>query len=269
MKESKLVSILNEIAAPESAEPWDNCGFQIRMGKEGYERILIALEITRAVIEQAKRLQADLIITHHPLLFTGINQVDNNEITGNYIIELIKNEISVFALHTNFDKAPEGNNAYMAKLLDLQNIKPVRTGEGPYDYMGCSGEFSRAMTPREIIGKICVALEIDESEVRAVIHTDTAVRQIALCTGAGADFIDLMPRLGCSLYVTGDVKYHDAQKAKEMGISVIDAGHYGTEAIFVKNFAAQLSARIGDEVEIIASELNINPFSNINQKAKS
>ncbi|MDD2217524.1 MAG: Nif3-like dinuclear metal center hexameric protein [Eubacteriales bacterium] len=267
IKETKLISILNEIAPPELAEAWDNCGFQIRTGKEDYSKILICLEITNAIIEQAKSLDADIIITHHPLLFSPIKNVDSRNVVGNYVIELIRNDISVFSLHTNFDKAQQGNNTYMAKLLDLQNIEFMRTGSGPYDYMGCTGEFRQEITVKDVISKICSALEIKESDIRCVTNDHGHIKKIALCTGAGAEFIDIMPQLGCSLYITGDVKYHDAQKAKELSISLIDAGHYGTEAIFVDNLCEQLKMRIGTETRIIASKLNINPFSNINQRS--
>lgn len=260
VQEDKLVAILNDIAAPQSAEPWDNCGFQLRTGRTAYEKILVCLEVTKAVIEEAKQVGADLILAHHPMIFSSIRNVDDNNITGNYLIELIRAGISVFAIHTSFDKAAEGNNRYLARLLDLCDTEDMRTGPGPYDYMGCTGIFSREITLRQAVRIVCDALSLKESDIRVVGVPDGKVKHVALCTGAGAEFIAQMPQLGCDLYITGDVKYHDAQKAKELGLALIDAGHYGTEAIFTENAAAQLKERLAGAAVVLPSMIDLNPF---------
>ena len=93
---NELRKALNRIAPEESAESWDNCGFQINTGRENYSRILVCLEITKAVIEEAKEKKAELIITHHPLYFGSFKEVDNNKIIGNYTIELISGYFRIF-----------------------------------------------------------------------------------------------------------------------------------------------------------------------------
>ncbi len=268
IKEEQLTAILEDIAAPQLAEDWDNCGFQIRTGREEYERILVCLEVTKSVIEEAKTVGADMILTHHPLLFTAIKKVDNKNITGNYVIELIREGISVYSVHTNFDKAAEGNNRYLARLLGLCDVEDMRTGTGPYDYMGCIGAFSREITLRQAVKIICDALKLKEDDLRVVGEFDKRIKHVGLCTGSGAEFISRMAELGCDLYITGDIKYHDAQKAKECGLALIDAGHYGTEAIFTENAAVQLQTRIGAAASVIPSTIDLNPFVGANELSK-
>jgi putative NIF3 family GTP cyclohydrolase 1 type 2 len=104
------------LAPRELEEEWDNSGMQINMGNNEVSRVLVALEITKSLIAEAMMKGVDFIITHHPLLFNKIDQVDNNDIIGNYIIDLVKADISVYSAHTTFDEAFGGNNEYLADL---------------------------------------------------------------------------------------------------------------------------------------------------------
>lgn len=119
MKLYDLINRLDSIVPEETQESWDNSGIQINCGNREIRRALVALEITFEVIEEAVREKADMIITHHPLIFTGLKSVDADEVRGRYIIDLINNGISVYSLHTNFDKAPGGNNDYITISLTL------------------------------------------------------------------------------------------------------------------------------------------------------
>ena len=119
MKISEVIRITDEICPPELAEEWDKCGWQIKCGDGDVTGVLTALEITGAVIDEAVSRGANLIITHHPMIFQGIKSVDVNTVLGNYIIRLINNGISVYSCHTDFDKAEGGNNDYIGEALEL------------------------------------------------------------------------------------------------------------------------------------------------------
>ena len=257
----ELKEALDRIAPEATAEPWDNCGIQINTGKESFEKILVCLEITKAVIKEAKERHADIIVTHHPLYFGSFKQIDNNKVTGNYTVELVKADISVYSSHTCFDKAAGGNNTNLCGILGLKNIEPLFTGEGKFDYVGYTAEFPQETTLEEAAKLVSEALRLEPGELRYTGDAQKTVKKVGVCTGAGADITFEAAEKGCELFITGDVKYHEAQNARELGIALIDAGHFGTEKIFAANMAHHLKREIGSRAEVLVSEIDINPFS--------
>lgn len=254
----ELMESMEKIAPIQLAETWDNCGMQINLESKQINKILVTLEITKEIVNEAKILGVDFIVTHHPLYFSSFNEIDYNNITGNYTIELIQQGISVFSAHTNFDKAQFGNNFYLAQLLKLKKIKYFQ--EFGDNYIGVLGELPKEMKLKELISDLKNILNLQTNEIKVIGNFEDVISKIGLCTGAGIDMIDIAAVNRCQLFITGDVKYHDAIKAKEMGMNVIDAGHYGTEKIFIPNMAMQLKDALGSKVEIIESKVNINPF---------
>lgn len=268
MKMSELISEIEIIAPREMEEEWDNCGMQINMGNQEVNRILVALEITKGVIAEAMMKDIDFIITHHPLLFNKIDVVDYNAITGNYIIDLIKAGISVYSAHTTFDDAFGGNNEYLADILGLSRIRriknkrPAMKGDVREYVVGRMGDFSEPITMEAACRLIEKALDV-KGELKTVGDSNKIIRTVGLCSGAGGDTMRAAIKNGCDLFITGDVRHHEAQIAIEKGICVIDAGHYGTEKIFAENFADKLRKNVGSAVQIIESEINTNPFKNV------
>lgn len=268
MPMSELIAEIEVIAPRELEEEWDNCGMQINMGNQEVNKVLIALEITKSVIAEAMMKDIDFIITHHPLLFHKIDVVDNNSITGNYIIDLIKASISVYSAHTTFDGAFGGNNEYLADLLGLSRIRRIKNkrpsmkGDAREFVCGRMGNFPEPITMEAACRLVENALEI-KGELRTVGDPNKIISTVALCTGSGGDTMDAAIKNGCDLFITGDVKHHEAQKAREKGICLIDAGHFGTEKIFSENFADKLRKNIGSKTQVIESEINTNPFKNV------
>lgn len=251
-----------ELIAPRNLEEvWDNCGIQINMGNMDVNRVLIALEITKDVIEEANRLSVDFIITHHPLIFHNLKAIDRNIVTGNYVIELIKLGISVYSAHTTFDSAVGGNNDYMAELIGLEQIGYFQQeGSGSAEsVMGRTGILKKPLPLELVCSQVCTALKIDTG-IQMIGNPRQMIQRIGLCTGAGGDLLEMARRQGCDLFITGDVRYHDGQMAKEIGLCVIDAGHYGTEKIFAENFARKLKNSSGCQVELFESQINLDPF---------
>ena len=258
MEKDRLIEMIEDICPLDLAESWDNCGFQVDCTQHGQEihTVLVSLEITDAVIDEARKAGANLILTHHPLIFGGIHSVCNRDVVGNYLIQLIQTGISVYSCHTNFDKVSGGNNDYLGALLELKNIRSFdqdngfcRKGETPFD-----------VTLAEVIHKTAEALNMEEKYFRWVGDLARPIETIGWCTGAGSEFLK-EAREQCDLFITGDLKYHDAQMASEMGLSALDAGHYGSEKIFAENMAGLLYDRCGGEgVTVIQSQCDLNPF---------
>jgi len=268
MKMSELIAEIEVIAPREMEEEWDNSGMQINMGNQEVNRVLVALEITKGVIAEAMMKDIDFIITHHPLLYNKIDVVDNNLITGNYIIDLIKAGISVYSAHTTFDDAFGGNNEYLADLLGLSRIRkiknkrPDRKGDVREYVVGRMGDFPEPITMEAACRLVEKTLDV-KGELKTVGDSNKIIRTVGLCTGSGGDSMAAAIKNGCDLFITGDVRHHEAHIAIEKGICVIDAGHYGTEKIFAENFADKLRKNVGSVIQIIESEINTNPFKNM------
>lgn len=255
MQKEKFLRILETVCPSETQEEWDNSGIQINTEFSEVQRVLIALEITDAVIDEAEQRQADMIVTHHPLIFDPMKHIDNSDVPGHYVQRLIKDGISVYSAHTSFDKLEGGNNDELGRILGFADIEKFDNGN---DFCR-KGITPVEMSFSDVISRTSEALGVDEKFFKAAGDLDTMITTVGWCTGAGGEFISEAAEEGLDLFITGDLKYHDAQLADALGICVLDAGHYGTEQIFVNNMADHLSSKTN--CEILRSEIDINPFS--------
>ena len=249
---------MEEIAPTENFKEIDNSGPQIYSGADEVRKVLVCLEINMDVMKEAEEKGADMILTHHPLIFTPESCIDYDDFPGRYIHEAVKRGISVYSAHLSFDFAPKGNNTYLAFLLGLTYVE---MGSMESEYRGF---FDEPLTFPEAVKRVEEALDLPPNYVRCVYGGKDQIRKVGLCTGAGGDFIPSAVKNGCDLFVTGDLKLHEAQYAKAAGISVIDAGHYGTEKIFVENIAHQIYARAAEkglDIDVIMAEANTNPYT--------
>ncbi len=258
MKFDEIKRIIENIAPLEYGEDWDNTGVQIRTEKDDVKRILVAMEINQNVLEEAIYLNADMIVTHHPLVFSRITSIDYSTVQGRYLIDAIKHGISVYSAHITFDNAPGGNNYYLAELLDLKDVDKPKVN--PKNLPGVMGELKHSLKLGEVCQLILDKWEIPKHAIKIAGDLEMEVSKIAICSGAGGDLISLATKEGCQLLITGDTKLHQAQKALAEGIALIDAGHYDTEKQFVENMASRLKKKTKD-VEIIRSKAKLNPFS--------
>jgi dinuclear metal center YbgI/SA1388 family protein len=268
-----VIKKIEEIAPPDLAPPWDNSGVQIHTGRPQIEKILVCLEINGEIIEEAKENGVDLIVSHHPLIFHPLKSIEpwgysdsppaqekvGAQVTAKYVIDLIKADISVYSAHISFDRAPAGNNAHLARLLDLRDVRSPEQGED--EAVGIIGDFAQPILPEEVLDRLSKVQGISREEMRIVGAPDRLIRTVALCTGGGEDFLPLAIAEGCDLFITGDVRFHQAQLAHAAGIALIDAGHFGTEKIFEKNLAGQLEESLGGDVEVMVSRVWGDPFA--------
>ena len=245
---------MEQICPSELAEEWDNCGIQINTEFQDVYRVLTALEVTSAVIDEAVEKKVDMIVTHHPLIFRGMKEIDYNNTQGSYVYRLIREGCSVYSCHTSFDKMEGGNNDYIGQVLGIRNIEPFEEDNG----FCRKGITPIEITFRDFLRQTALALNVSERLFRAVGDMDKTICTVGWCTGAGTEFLEDACREGCDLFITGDLKYHDARTAAELGLCVLDAGHYGTEQIFVDIMSELLSRKTN--CDIIKSSIDINPF---------
>ncbi|MDR1135674.1 MAG: Nif3-like dinuclear metal center hexameric protein [Clostridiales Family XIII bacterium] len=253
ISKSKLIKIIEKIAPPELSEDWDNTGIQIDTGADEIKRVLVALDVTDAVIEEAVRFNADFILCHHPVLFNKIKSVNRKDASGRYVIDLIKAGIVVYAAHLSFDAVYGGNNDYLAALLGLQKVRRMSVKDTPEEKTYArTGYLNGQKRLAEVCELIKVKLGIDHP-IPVVGDPNALIEKIGLCTGGGGDMLKDAVENECSLFITGDIRHHEALLAAESGLCLIDAGHYHTERIFAENFAEKLRTSAGDLVEIIES----------------
>ncbi len=262
VRPEEIAAAIETLAPLDTAQDWDSSGFQYRVRDGLVSRVLVALEVTNAVLDEAVTRGADMIVCHHPLLFRGIHAVDETTVTGNYVSRLARADLCVYASHTPFDLCRGGNNDALASRLGLTEVVPLpgdaegfcRLGRVPPDDGGAAPDFGT------FARQAADCLHMPREAVRAVGAPQTPCHRVGLCTGAGASYIEVARLAGCDVFVTGDVDYHTAALARDAGsICVLDLGHFGSETVFTSAMAAHLR-RTCPQVEVLQSERDADPF---------
>ncbi len=231
MKICDIISQMEKLAPPYLAEGWDNSGFLLGDESKFISRVFICLEINSEVLRQAQRFGAELIITHHPLMFKPLSSITESDPVGRLVRTLIKSDIAVYSMHTNFDKADGGMNDLLAEHLGLDDVRPYTEKEcGQNENIGRVGTLDPPMSLEDFSAFVKATLGC--ATLRTVGNPDEELETVALCTGSGGGLMLNAYRAEADVYVTGDISHHDAQLAAELGLNIIDAGHFETENIF-------------------------------------
>ncbi len=253
MKAGYIADELEKLYPPCLAEKWDNPGFLCGNRGSEIKKILVALDASLYVVGEAVVAGANMIVTHHPIMFSGVKNITMDTKDGQIIYSLIKNNISLFAAHTNLDESKDGINRHIAYLIGLENLSALI----PNDKMegagtGVIGSLSskKDISVSELVMKVKKALGIGYA--RFTGSSDRKVRRVAVITGSGGDYIYEAAARGAEVLITGDIKYHTALDADFLGLTVIDAGHYGTEIASMDIFANAIQ-QIAPDVEVIKS----------------
>lgn len=245
MKIVDLTSWLEEKYPSKAAESWDNVGLLVGSDEGEVSHVFLALDLTEKVLEEAIEAGADMIITHHPMIFSGIKKINNHTFTGRKILKLIQQGIPYYAMHTNYDVL--GMAELSADYLDLQNTEVLSVTEETEDGQqgfGRVGELPKAMHLNVFARFIKASLKI--GEVKVYGELSKSVKKVAVCTGSGKSFIDEAIAAGADVYVTGDIDHHTGIDTVAKGMAVIDAGHYGTEYIFMNAMREEIAEAFPD-----------------------
>lgn len=367
----EIIKELEKFAPKHLAEKWDNVGLTVGNPYKPVKKILVALDVIPAVIEEAIHIGADLIVTHHPMiLFQNIKNIQTDTYLGKKIYDLIQNDISAYCAHTNLDIAFGGTNDTLAVLAGLEDVKILQqtsseelkkivvyvpkgyeeivrqamcdagagfignysqcafytegTGtflplEGTTPFLGKQGILEKVqeirvetIVPESLLYTVLDAMkkahvyeepaydiytveqkgkcygigrigtlkqnmtfeqysiflkkQLSLDTIRLVGDKNKNIKTVALCTGSGVEFMEQAKNMGADVYLTGDIKFHEAQKALEMGICVADVTHYASEVIIVpilKKFLEQKAKQCYWELEIVQSNVNGQVFWHI------
>lgn len=253
-----VFNVLDKYAPCRLAESYDNVGFIVGKKDTEVNRVVVALDITGTVIDEAVRVGAELIVSHHPVIFSSRKSVTDCDVTGALLIKMIENGISAICMHTNLDCAEGGVNDVFAEKLGVEVIGIVEPKEDGSVGGGRYGELSCECEINEFLSKVCSALG-----TRGVrYHNATGnVKRVAVGGGSCGDYVVQAKKLGCDTLVTADVKHNQMLDAKELGLNVIDAGHFATEDIICPRICEIISEEFPSlTVEVASADCDCTEY---------
>ena len=233
-----ILSFIETIAPPHMKMDWDNCGLLCGRKDKEVRKILVALDPFRNVIREAIDTGADLIVTHHPLIFRDpLMAVNEDTETGRCVLELVEHGIAAINAHTNLDLAPGGVNDVLARTLGLQDIEIINPTEN-YGLLRCG-----TVAEQPLSAFLSAAKEHLHCDGLRYVDASKPVRKVAVGGGSCADEMGEALAAGCDTFVTADVKYNQFRTAFELGLNLIDAGHFHTENPAMPVLAEKLAAQ--------------------------
>ncbi len=257
-----IVFEIEKIANPRYAFEWDNCGLLAGNRKNNVKKILITLDITKEVVNEAKEKDCQMIISHHPLIFKAVKNLNTDTYEGEVLSELYKNDMALYCAHTSLDISKGGVNDSLAEKLGLQNVIVPEEISLDGQSVSCAriGTLPETFSKKQLIeyvknktGAENLNYSLEEKDYNTV----------SLCSGAGEEYGFILR--DTDVFITGEIKYHTALELKRQNISFIAAGHYFTEVQIIEYLAASLQKNLNMlqyNVEVIESKTNTNPFEN-------
>lgn len=234
MKVDQLIQWFEQSANPAWQESWDNCGWQVEPGVLNQDAaILVCLTPTLAVMQEAIQLKAagipiNLIFAHHPLVFRPLKSLCTGDAIAEQIRAAFVHGIGIYTAHTNFDQAVEGTADVLAQVLDLQDCEPLTPTPSGLGY-GRVGQLAPSQSLTTFLNHIQAQLQPPDLIYSPVLDLTQSIQRVAVLGGSGAGYLAAAARAGAQVYVTSDCKFHQFQEARDLGIILVDAGHYATE----------------------------------------
>ena len=256
-----IANALEKRASSHLAETWDNPGLQVGSLSQKIQKILFSLDASVQALQEATKIGAQLLLTHHPLILAPLSCVISDRYPDMVLIEAVKRDISILSAHTNLDRARGGINDMLADLFGLSDVEVLEKSDKPHEEgigLGRIGQLPKAQKLSKFITKIKADLALDS--VAFVGSEQAEVRRVAVVGGSGGSLIALAKRSGAHVLVTGDLRHHEVLEAKHLGLAVIDAGHFHTERAGFQRFAAHFKE------ELMAMNLEVTLDINIGER---
>ena len=209
----KLIDLLEMEVPLETAESWDNPGFLVGDKEKEIKKVLVVLDITNEVVEYAIKEQVDFILAHHPVIFSKISRCTSDDFLQNKLLKLISHGICAYGMHTCYDVCRMGNEKAQGKGI------------------GITAYIEGDVTVGEYAKKVKEAFSLES--VMVFGDSNTKISKIAIVPGSGRSMISTAKQTGADVFLTGDIGHHEGLDAIDMGMCVIDAGHYGLEHVFI------------------------------------
>ena len=237
------------------AEEWDRPGLSAGSLNSSVTGVLLCVDVTDRVLEEAFEKGANLVLSHHPLILRGISSLDEDTNKGALVTQAIRSSINIFSAHTNADIVENGVSDVIAKRLGLINAAPL-VAVGPNLGHGRVGDLAEAITIGELADKLVGLLPATARGVTSSASADTRVQRVALCGGAGDSFIPAAVAAGADVYITSDLRHHVTQEA---GLPLIEVSHWASESLWLEEAASQLTGLFATE-KIMVSSVATDPW---------
>lgn len=263
IKFSDLIEVIEHDYPVSLAESWDQVGIHFGNPNDDVRRVMAVLDIRENTLREAILNQVDTLIVHHPPIFKPIQRFNTARKDIALYEKLIKHGIKVYAMHTNFDVALDGMNDWLCEALGLVNISSLMfDADDNNPKIGRIGQFHRKLSRYELIQKVKDAFNLEKLTV-IESQSRSHYQNVAIVGGSGVEFAENALAQEADVFITGDIKYHDAQYCEDLNMMTIDAGHY-IEAIFSEKMYDKLiqwSQRHDWSIDIVESQESTNPFT--------
>ena len=255
MKVKDIIAVIEEFAPLSIQEGWDNSGLCVGSPEDEVTSALFALDCTEQLVDEAVACGADMIITHHPLIFSGLKKISPEDQVGAAVIKAIKNGIAIYAAHTNADKVIAGVSGAMAAKLGLCDVR-ILDEDGEGTGLGAVGDLPQPLTADEAVA--LVKEKFGLKMLKASRPSDGLISRVAMCGGSGGSLIGAARRSGAQLYISGDISYHNFFTPE--GFMIMDIGHYESEIEIVNILFSLIMKKFPTFAVRITQNINSNPI---------
>lgn len=251
----EIIAALERLAPLKLQDEWDNSGLQVGFPDAEVSRVLVCLDVTEAVVEEAVTKKCNLIVSHHPLLFKALRQVSDATYQQRCVVKALSAGVSIYSAHTSLDNAPGGVNHRIAALLGLQELRWLSPLEGEDAGSGLVGELPQPERDADFFARVkrCFGVQC----LRHSALDGREIRRVALCGGAGAFLLRDAIRVGADCFLSGEFHYHDYFETA--GMLLAELGHYQSEQYTQDLLQEYLQANCPG-VEVVKTELDTNPI---------
>ena len=254
-KVKDVTKVVEEFAPLSIQEKWDNSGLCIGSPEAPVTSVLLGLDCTPELVDEAIECGADMIITHHPLIFSGLKKISPDDMIGEAVFKAIKAGISIYAAHTNADKVIAGVSGAMAAKLGLENVE-ILSDEGEGTGLGVVGNLPEPLTAEQAVQLVKNRFSL--SALRASRPVEGKIERVAMCGGSGGSLIAAAKAAGAQLYLSGDISYHNFFTSE--GFMLMDIGHYESEIEIVDILFSLIKKNFPTFAVRITQNMHSNPI---------
>ena len=255
MKVKDIIKVIEDFAPLSVQESWDNSGLCVGSPEDEVNGVLIALDCTPELVDEAVACGADLSVTHHPLIFSGLKKISPETQVGRAVIKAVKAGVSIYAAHTSADKVLSGVSGDMARKLGLEDVEILQK-DGEDIGLGVVGNLPHPMKSEDVVRFVKERFGLKVAKVSRPL--DEPVSRVAMCGGSGGSLIGEARRSGAQLYISGDISYHNF--FAEDGFMIMDIGHYESEIGIVDILFSLIKKNFPTFAVRITQNINSNPI---------
>lgn len=255
MRVKKITEKIESVAPLSLQEHWDNSGLQIGKPEQEVRSVLLCTDITENILREAYEKQCQLVISHHPLLFRGLKTIQGSTMQERCAIFAIEHNISIYSSHTPMDAYPHGVSGHIADKLGIRDYTVLALTQPPAG-LGVIGDLPEPMHFSAFLRKVAAAFQVET--IRYTLPAKEFVQHIAICGGAGSEFVQLAIDQKADVYLSADFKYHEFCDAVPR-IAVVDIGHFESEQ-FTKEIFYSILEPYKKSINLLMAENDINPI---------